>query len=847
MEKKYDHQINEPRIKAFWHENATYTLAPEQLDDRPLFSVDTPPPTVSGSLHIGHIFSYTHTDLIARYKRMSGYAVFYPFGFDDNGLPTERFVEKKRGITAFSVGRSEFIKLCLAETVEVEKKFQDLWQTIGLSIDWNHWYSTIDARTRTISQQSFIELYSKKYVYRKQEPALYCTTCYTSVAQAELDDAEKETLFTTIAFTGADGSVLPIATTRPEFLGACLAVLYNPEDARYKHLAGTTATVPLYGFTVPLLPEETVKIDKGTGLVMCCSFGDTTDIEWIKKLNLPIKPILQKDGRFQTDLEYIGGLKVKPAREKILAELAAQNLIIEQKKLVHNVNIHERCKNEIEFLSLPQWFIDIKSHKEEFLAMGRQVEWHPEYMKSRYDNWVEHINWDWCISRQRFFGIPFPCWHCTTCNTVIFAEESQLPIDPQETAYHKPCPNCNSTEIVPDMDVMDTWNTSSLTPQIAAQMFKKAYPKTHKTLLPMSMRPQAHDIIRTWAFDTIVKSWMHDKHIPWHDIVISGHVQTTDKQKISKSQGNSPLEPENLLKTYPADVIRYWTAGAQLGTDTAFSENQFKIGQRLIVKLWNACLFIKEHGTPLTLRRAQDERGEAARGEPFGEAQDKLRRIHLSGLVIPQDTVNKWILHQATATFTAYKQAFDDYLFHKALEVVEKFFWNDFCDNYLELVKDQFFNPGNYSPELIAETQAVLYKVGFELIQWYAPFLPYITENIYQELYKDSVNVTSLHQTTYSSEHDHYDYPHEVKVVELLLQAVQQVRKIKTDAAVSLKTDIKLLTIHCSAEQQKQLATVEKILAGVARSQQIQYTTAELEQEVSLIDNQGIYSMVIDL
>ncbi len=814
MEKKYDHQIHEPKIKAFWQKNATYTLAPEDVDDRQLFSIDTPPPTVSGSLHIGHIFSYTHTDLIARFKRMSGYAVFYPFGFDDNGLPTERFVEKKRGITAFGTGRSEFIKLCLEETIDVEKKFQELWQTIGLSIDWSHWYSTIDARTRRISQQSFIELYNKKFVYRKQEPALYCTTCYTSVAQAELDDAEKETFMTTIPFATVQGNV-QIATTRPEFLGACLAVFYNPEDPRYNHLYGTVATVPLYGTTVPLLPEETVKIDKGTGLVMCCSFGDSSDVEWIKKHNLTIKPVLQKDGRFQADLAYIGGLKVKPAREKIVAELAAHNLIIAQKKILHTVNIHERCKNEIEFLSLPQWFIDITSHKKDFLAMGRQVSWHPDYMKSRYDNWVEHIHWDWCISRQRFFGIPFPCWHCTVCSTVIFAEESQLPIDPQETSYHKPCPECGSSEVVPDMDVMDTWNTSSLTPYINAELFKNAYPATPKKLLPMSMRPQAHDIIRTWAFDTIVKSWMHDRHIPWHDIVISGHVQTQDKQKISKSQGNSPLDPENLLKTYPADVIRYWTAGAQLGTDTAFSENQFKIGQRLMVKLWNACLFIKEHGR------------------------------YADGIA-PDDTINKWILHRATTTFAAYKNAFNEYHFNRALETIEKFFWQDFCDNYLELVKDQFFNPGTYSKKLIAETQAVLYKLGFELIQWYAPFLPYITETIYQELYKDTVTVTSLHQTMYSSERNYYDYPQDVKTVEMLLEAVQQVRKIKTDAAVSLKTDIKLLSIHCSVEKQQQLAPVENVLKGVARAHMLEYSQHEAPQ-LSLIDNQGIYSMVIRL
>jgi valyl-tRNA synthetase len=366
-------------------------------------------------------------------------------------------------------------------------------------------------------------------------------------------------------------------------------------------------------------------------------------------------------------------------------------------------------------------------------------------MKARYDNWVEQLNWDWCISRQRFFGIPFPCWHCTTCNTIIFANSDQLPIDPQETPYHKPCPQCGGTEIIPDMDVMDTWNTSSLTPQICAGLFKKAYPETVVPLLPMSMRPQAHDIIRTWAFDTLVKSWMHDKHIPWHDIVISGHVQTTDKQKISKSQGNSPLDPENLLKTYPADVIRYWAAGAQLGTDTAFAENQFKIGQRLLVKLWNASLFIQEHATPLTLRAfsADPELG----GRPLVVSPSKKCISHQPCGLTPKYAINQWISHQASTTFNAYTKAFDQYQFNKALEGVEAFFWNDFCDNYIELVKDQFFSPDRYNPELVAETRATLYHIGFKLLQWYAPFMPFITEAVYLALYRETVQSPSLHQT----------------------------------------------------------------------------------------------------
>ncbi len=824
MEKKYDHQFQELRLKKMWHDTGVYRLNQLDVDERPLFTIDTPPPTVSGALHIGHIFSYTHTDLIARYQRMSGAAVFYPFGFDGNGLPTERFVEKKKSVTALSLGRSAFINLCLHETIEVEKKFQDLFQTMALSIDWRHVYSTIDPQTRKLSQQSFLDLFRKKFVYRKEEPALYCTTCYTSVSQAELEDVEQETLMSTLLFTYQDGTSLSIATTRPEFLASCVALLYHKDDQRYAHLSGGFARVPLYNHQVPLIPDTSVKMDKGTGLVMCCAFGDTSDIEWIKKHRLTFVQILQKNGRFAPDIAYIGDLKVKPAREKILTELAHNDLIIDQKKIAHAVNIHERCKNSIEFLSLPQWFIDIKSYKDIFMTKGAEISWYPGYMKSRYDNWVEHINWDWCISRQRFFGIPFPCWHCSHCGEILLAQASQLPIDPQETPYGKPCPSCGNDTVVADMDVMDTWNTSSLTPMICQQIFNQKY-TTDKIFLPMSMRPQAHDIIRTWAFDTIVKSWMHNKQIPWQDIVISGHVLSTEKQKISKSQGNSPLEPENLLKSYPADVIRYWAAGAQLGADTPFSENQLKIGMRLIVKLWNAYLFVAEHAI-------KPEHGAKFSHKP----------------VDPRDKLNQWIMHQALQTFKHYKKSFELYNFHKALEHIERFFWNDWCDNYLELIKDQFFNPDNYTVEQKDETRAILYQVGFELLQWYAPFLPYITDAIYQELYKGDHGKDSLHQTTYSS-FVHGDdsraegFPQAAATVQTLLMVVQHLRKLKTDKALSLKTELHTLTISCSESIQKELVTVEKIIKGVARTQTIIYAHEPMESK--LVDNHTLYEATI--
>jgi valyl-tRNA synthetase len=408
MEKLYDHKKSESSLQKMWLEQETYKAAP----DKPLYSIDTPPPTVSGSLHIGHIFSYTQTDILARYKRMNGFSVFYPFGFDDNGLPTERFVEKKRDVTAHSMKRSDFIELCLKETQEVEEQFKQLWQQMGLSVDWDLCYSTISATTRKISQESFIELYKKGFIYRKHEPALYCTTCRTTVAQAELDDVEKPSLFNDIVFKIQDGIQLIVGTTRPELLPSCVALFYNPNDPRYKDLAGKQAIVPLFNYTVPIMADEAVVIEKGTGLVMCCTFGDKTDIAWIKKYNLPYKPSIGRDGRWNEDTGFLAGLKVHQARETVLEELKKQNLLINQKPIVHTVNVHERCKKEIEYLAITQWFLEILKYKKNFLAVAENLTWFPSFMKSRYTNWVEALSWDWCLSRQRFYGIPFPACSC---------------------------------------------------------------------------------------------------------------------------------------------------------------------------------------------------------------------------------------------------------------------------------------------------------------------------------------------------------------------------------------------------------------------------------------------------
>lgn len=826
MEKKYDHLACEASTQQQWDEQKTYAM---ENNKGPLFSIDTPPPTVSGTLHIGHIFSYTQTDIVARYKRMNGFSVFYPFGFDDNGLATERYVEKKRNIRGHEMPRSEFVQICIEESLAAANNFKNLWQRMGLSVDWNLVYSTVSDRARRISQVSFIELFNKNYIYRKQEPALYCTTCRTSVAQAELDDQEQPSSFNDIIFKDNDGNDLIIATTRPELLPACAAVLYHPSDERYTHLKGKQATVPLFNKTVPFLEDDLVSPEKGSGLVMVCTFGDKTDIIWYKKHNLPYHQVIGLDGKCTSNAGFLEGLKVEDARKAIIEKLRENNLLVNQKIISHNVGVHERCKKAIEFTILPQWFISILPYKEKFLEMGDTVQWHPTFMKSRYQDWVENLGWDWGISRQRFYGIPFPAWHCQDCNTVLLAKPEQLPVDPQEIKYEGSCHNCGGNNIKPDTDVMDTWNTSSLTPYICEELLnpnsislrwgphhknenniERDALKNTSNFLPMSLRPQAHDIIRTWAFDTIVKAWMHDATIPWKDIVISGHVLSDKKEKISKKDGNA-MDPINLLQKYPADAIRYWTASGKLGQDMMFSEDQLLMGQKVITKLWNAFKFAEPHITEVN----------------FNESPKTI------------SPVNKWILHKASQCFSNYQTYFEQYECGLALNTLEQFFWNDFCDNYIELVKNQLFNPDQYSKEEVDSTKWTLYTIGLRLLQLYAPYLPHVTETIFKELYTKE-NAQSIHQIRYKDMQNLYNFENEARDIDHVIAIATQARKLKTEQQLSLKTPFETMHIFVQDEDIAQnLIAHDQLIRGVTQAVKTVYkvndnTKPSIQEENSL-------------
>lgn len=755
MSDKYNFFSVQENIRKKWEDEAVFALAYDL--EKPHFVIDTPPPTVSGKLHIGHVFSYIHQDIIARYKRITGHNVIFPFGFDDNGLPTERYVEKKCSISSKKMSKKEFIASCYTEIQSIHEQFALLWKKLGLSYDWSLVYSTISPQVQQVSQKLFIDLYKKGLVYKKCEPALYCTAFQTSISQADLEEVVKETAMITVRFIEKESqSDILIATTRPELLGGCVAVLVHPEDSRYCHLIGKKALVPLYNHEVPIIADELVIMDKGTGIVMSATFGDGLDVHWFKKHGFSYQQIINKDGTLSEKSIFLTGLKIEQARKVIIEKLVENKLVCNQEIISHRVSVYERSKKEIEYIMLNQWFVSILPYKEELLKIADEINWFPGYMKIRYIDWVKNLSWDWCISRQRSFGIPFPVWYDQN-GKVILGDESQLPCNPEEmTPVGYTQDSCT-----PDSDVMDTWNTSSLTPYIILDMLKK---KGVTATLPLDMRPQSHDIIRTWAFDTIVKSYFLNNTIPWKNIVISGHVVTPDNQKISKSMGNSPLEPENLLKEYPADVIRYWSASAKLGVDTAFCQTQFKDGNKLIVKLWNAAICLKD----FALWQSVFE-------------QERSSNYHVK--------TNKSFLVAYQKMEQAYHLHFQEFDFNGALRSVEKFFWF-FCDYFLEMSKI-FTQENNFSELEIRETRETAAYLFLKMLQLFSPFIPFITEHLWEVYFQK--NDLSIHNVCLNlkemQENIQEDY------FDALIILIDTIRKAKSERKISLKSPIRALRI----------------------------------------------------
>jgi len=755
ISKNYNHESVEKKLKSLWGKNKIYSFNPKSK--KKIYSIDTPPPTISGDIHMGHAFSYTHIDIIARYKRMQRFNVFYPFGFDNNGLPTEKLVEKEKNVKANKMSREQFNKLCLQISKKYEKKFKEFWGNLGLSVDWDLLYTTIEPRVQKLSQRSFIELYKKGREYRKEAPTIWCPECQTAIAQAELEDKELSSTFNDILFE-VEGKHITIATTRPELLASCVAVFVHPNDERNRYLIGKKAKVPLFDYKVPIIADDKVNLEIGSGIVFCATFGDITDIEWWYKYNLPLRNSIRKDGMMDKLAQKYDGLSIKEARNQIIQDLKNNNLLTSQKHIKHTVNVHERCGTEIEFLVTKQWFIKYLDLKKKFLELGKKLNWYPKHMKVRYDNWINGLQWDWLISRQRYFGIPFPIWYCRHCGNIILAEDFQLPINPLKDKPKKPC-KCGSKEFIPEKDVLDTWATSSLTPQINSKW--KEDNRFFNNIFPMSQRPSGHDIISRWQFSTVVKAYLHNKKLPWKDVIISGHGLDPHGKKMSKSKGNL-IDPIELLKKYPADAIRFWASGSRLGDDLPYQEKDVRTGQKTIIKLWNAARFSIPH--------LKDYKNKSKKLEAF----DKFILIKL----------NK-IIRKTTDELEKYE-------YSKVRLEVENFFWNVFADYYLEIIKDRLYNPKKRGKRARESAQYALYNAFLNIIKLLAPIMPFITEEIYQKYLIKYEKAKSVHISSWPRV-DNKLFDKKIEAGgDKAISIIAEVRKFKTLHQKSLKTEINL-------------------------------------------------------
>ncbi len=771
MEQKWQQHWAKQNTYAFNHKSAAA-----------IYSIDTPPPTVSGRMHLGHAFSYTQADFIARYKRMKGFNVFYPFGLDDNGLATERLVEKSRNIRAKDFTREEFIKICLEETKKHEEAMIADFKSLGLSVDWGTLYRTIDGLARKTSQKSFLELNKIKRVYRKEAPSMWCPACETAIAQAELEDVEMDSTFNDIVFRAGNENLV-IATTRPELLPSCVAVFIHPTDKRRAKLLGKKARVPLFDYEVPILEDQRVDPEKGTGIVMCCTFGDQTDMEWYFAHNLPLKMSIAPDGRMTKLAGKYEGMKIKEARKKIIDDLKEAGLLLGQKHIKHVVNVHERCKTEIEIMNAKQWFLKYLDLKQEFIKKGKELNWFPKHMRVRYDNWINGLQWDWSLSRQRFFGVPFPVWYCKKCGAEIFASEEQLPVDPlQHQPKAKECPKCKGKEFIPEKDVMDTWATSSLTPQINSRWASDE--KSHKKLFPMSLRPQAHDIITLWAFNTIVKAYFHEGKLPWENIMISGHALDPKGRKMSKSTGNV-IEPVQMIDKYSADMLRYWAASGTLGEDLPFQEKEFVSGKKFLTKLMNASSFVamKTQGSSLA---------------DFGKEKKNLR------------IVDKWLLARFEKTKKIASESLENYEFSKALSAIRNFFWLEFADFYIEEVKYRVYDDSNKSGKA---AKAVLLKILTEMVKMLAPFVPHTCEEIFRANFKGTMKTDSVHLEKWPEAEEKLIDEEAEKIGETAKSIIAALRKYKSDKKLAMNAELGKVIVF--AEKTKGL---EEALEDIKRT-----------------------------
>jgi valyl-tRNA synthetase len=836
----------EDRWAPVWDSAGVYTFDRSKAREQ-VFAIDTPPPTVSGSLHVGHVFSYTHTDTIARYQRMRGREVFYPMGWDDNGLPTERRVQNYYGVRCdpslpyepdfeppaepgkqqVPVSRRNFIELCERLTAHDEVAFEAMWRRLGLSVDWSLTYQTIDARARATSQRAFLRNLARGEAYLNEAPTLWDVTFRTAVAQAELEDRERPGAYHQLVFHGPGHQDLQIATTRPELVPACVALVAHPDDERYQPLFGQTATTPVFGVEVPIVAHRLADPEKGTGMAMVCTFGDVTDVTWWRELQLATRPVIGWDGRFLPEppagldsdaareaYALLAGATSHTARERIIELLRASGEMLgDPSPITHPVKFFEKGDKPLEIVTTRQWYIRNGGRDEklrsQLLERGAELDWVPPHMRVRYDNWVSGLNGDWLVSRQRFFGVPVPVWyrldaagHPVYDQPLLPSSEDQLPVDPSTDtpAGFEPEQRGKPGGFAGDPDVLDTWATSSLTPQIAGgwgfddDLFGRVF--------PMDLRPQAHEIIRTWLFSTLLRSHYEHDVVPWKHAVLSGWILDPDRKKMSKSKGNV-VTPTDLLVEFGSDAVRYWAASGRPGTDTAYDTGQMKVGRKLAIKLLNASKFVLGIGEP-------EQAGPGGLAHAVTEPIDRAMLAELA---------------QAIAAATDWFEAFD---YARALEVSEAFFWN-FCDNYLELVKDRAYGEASTAGTTVpgvSSARAALRIALSAIIRLFAPVLPFVTEEVWS-WWNDGL----VHQAAWPSvaELGAAVEGADREVLAAASEVIAAIRKAKSEAKVSMRTEVASVLLAGPARVLDRVALAEADLRAAGRATKIEQSGASAD------------------
>ncbi len=832
-----------------WQNDGTYRFDRGASREQ-VYSIDTPPPTVSGSLHVGHVFSYTHTDVVARYKRMRGFSVFYPMGWDDNGLPTERRVQNYFGVRCdpalpyvegfvppyeggdnksakaadqIAISRRNFIELCDRLTAEDEKQFEALWRQLGASVDWDQTYQTISPAARRVSQQAFLNNLARGEAYQSMAPTLWDVTFRTAVAQAELEDREQPGAYHRLGFDGPNGKIF-IETTRPELLPACVALVAHPDDERFHPLFGKTARTPLFDVEVPIVAHHLAQPDKGSGIAMICTFGDLTDVIWWRELDLPNRAIIGWDGRLLPEAPeaitsaagvdhyaQLAGKTVFSAKQTIVELLQASgDMVGDAKPINHPVKFFEKGDRPLEIVSTRQWYLRNGGRDEALRArlieLGKTLNFHPDFMRVRYENWVNGLTGDWLISRQRFFGVPIPVWYQIDAHgnpdfdAVLVPTPEQLPIDPSTDVPEGfiEAQRGMAGGFIGEVDIMDTWATSSLTPQLAGGWLSD--PELFAKVYPYDLRPQGQDIIRTWLFSTVLRSEQEHGVLPWTDAAISGWILDPDRKKMSKSKGNV-VTPGDLLVEHSSDAVRYWAASARLGTDAAFDTAQMKVGRRLAIKFMNAAKFVLSFEAP------------ADAAAIVSEPVDQGMLLNLAAVVAEATT------------------AFENYDHTKALELAESFFWG-FTDDYLELVKERAYGQGEFT--VAEQTSAVLAlrKALIVLSRLFAPFLPYATEEVWSWWQSAAGSVHLAAWPTAQELADGLDQANE-PLLTLAADALHQLRKAKSDAKASMKADVQSATIEVPAEAEK---SVNLLLADLRAAGRIQELKVAVGPELAMKD-----------